>query len=843
MRTLAALAASAALILVAATEAVALTCKHESASSNIECTGRVPAPWIYDSSNHYGGNGPHPSNSLSEAAANAIAEIAGYFGSNFCSYDYQVVDVPWAAVTWNGGFSSYERKQYYLEGTAWYTQSPNPPCTNGVQQRVQIDRTRNVFCPAGWSPGSSAAQGFYCYRVDHFPPPPRCSAPCPSGAPGNQGAGARDPGYVGNPVFAHTGDKFHTEVDWTSGGHRPLTLSRNYLSAGFPRLMGTGIANYGLGTYWRTRYDARLASYADASITTKVALRVDGSTLYFYRNGTNWTSRTEQSERLADRLDGTGAVVGWTLTTAEDVVEEYDLLGRLTSIADRDGWRQELAYGPNGLLATVTDALGRELAFAYDADGWLTSVTTPDGAIQYDIDVFGYLATVSHPGGAQRQYRYMEPGYVASTSRTGLLTGILDENGDRYATFRYDANGRAWSTEHGNGANRYTFAWGSTNSVTDPLGTTRTVAKTTVKGFVRTVGLSQACPSCGKEANVSTSTFDANGNVTSRTSFTGKKTCYAYDTTRNLETARLEGATSAENCTTVLATPPNRPDVRKVTTTWHATWRLPATITEPAPGGTKTTTFAYDASGNLIQKSVAAPKNDGSGTTITRTWSWTYGTLGRVLTATDPNGKVTTTTWHSDTDPDPGKRGQVATMTNPLGHVTQYTAYDAGNRLTSMTDPNGLVTAMTYDARGRLTSRSVGGETTTYDYDLAGQLTDVELPDGAILHYVYDAAHRLTEVHDGLGNKIVYTLDGMGNRTAEQAFDPQGVLARTRTRVYDSLNRLSQDVGALGQATVHTYDGNGNRLTTTDPLTHVTTNTCDALDRLLTVTQPSGLEK
>jgi YD repeat-containing protein len=109
------------------------------------------------------------------------------------------------------------------------------------------------------------------------------------------------------------------------------------------------------------------------------------------------------------------------------------------------------------------------------------------------------------------------------------------------------------------------------------------------------------------------------------------------------------------------------------------------------------------------------------------------------------------------------------------------------------------------------------GETTNYDYDLAGLLTDVEMPDGSTLSYVYDTAHRLTEVHDGLGNKIVYTLDGMGNRTAERAYDPLGVLARTRTRVYDSLNRLSQEVGALGQATVHTYDGNGNRLTTTEP--------------------------
>ncbi|MEO8486121.1 MAG: RHS repeat-associated core domain-containing protein [Betaproteobacteria bacterium] len=345
---------------------------------------------------------------------------------------------------------------------------------------------------------------------------------------------------------------------------------------------------------------------------------------------------------------------------------------------------------------------------------------------------------------------------------------------------------------------------------------------------------------CGGAGAASAYAYDTNGNLTSKTDFNGKKACFAYDTARNLQTARVEGLTSAENCTTALASPPNRPDVRKVTTTWHATWRQPAAIVEPAPGGTRSITFTYNANGDLTQKKITAPKNDGTATTITRTWKWTYGTLGRVLTASDPNNKVTTTTYHSDTDPDLGKRGQVATVTNPLGHATQYTTYDAGNRLTSLSDPNGVVSAMTYDARGRLTSRTVDGETTTYTYDLAGQLTDVEMPDGAIVSNVYDAAHRLTEVQDGLGNKIVYALDGMGNRTSEQAFDPAGALARTRTRVYDNLNRLAQEVGAQSQATVMTYDGNGNRLSSTDPLNHATVSTYDALNRLLTVTDPGN---
>ena len=52
-----------------------------------------------------------------------------------------------------------------------------------------------------------------------------------------------------------------------------------------------------------------------------------------------------------------------------------------------------------------------------------------------------------------------------------------------------------------------------------------------------------------------------------------------------------------------------RPDVRKTTITWHATYRLPLTITEPAaaatvggPSGVKTTVFTYDSAGNVLTK-------------------------------------------------------------------------------------------------------------------------------------------------------------------------------------------------------------------------------------------------
>lgn len=114
-------------------------------------------------------------------------------------------------------------------------------------------------------------------------------------------------------------------------------------------------------------------------------------------------------------------------------------------------------------------------------------------------------------------------------------------------------------------------------------------------------------------------------------------------------------------------------------------------------------------------------------------------------------------------------------------------------------------------------------------------------PDNSYIAYSYDAAHRLTGIQDNLSHRIAYTLDTLGNRTAESTYDPGNVLRHTRTRVYDALNRLAQDIGALAtEATTYGYDANGNLKTVTDPLNHSTTNVYDALNRLIQATDANN---
>src|SRR5262249_39673862 len=156
---------------------------------------------------------------------------------------------------------------------------------------------------------------------------------------------------------------------------------------------------------------------------------------------------------------------------------------------------------------------------------------------------------------------------------------------------------------------------------------------------------------------------------------------------------------------------------------------------------------------------------------------------------------------------------------------------------TQITDSNGMVTDLAYNQRGWLTSvtkRSAGADATTgFEYDAVGQITTIVQPDGVRLEYEYDNARRLTAGENSLGERIEYTLDDMGNRTAEKIKNSGGTIVRSMTRTYDELGRLLQSIGAGSQTTAYAYDKNDNATSITDPLSGVTAQAYDALDRLI----------
>ncbi|MEU1215032.1 hypothetical protein ABZ424_21960 [Streptomyces sp. NPDC005790] len=77
---------------------------------------------------------------------------------------------------------------------------------------------------------------------------------------------------------------------------------------------------------------------------------------------------------------------------------------------------------------------------------------------------------------------------------------------------------------------------------------------------------------------------------------------------------------------------------------------------------------------------------------------------------------------------------------NPQGLTWSYT-YDAAGRLVSRTIPLGDLITTAYDACGRVVAKDVSGQMTHYVYDGAGRLVRALSPDCPVVwEFSYDAA-------------------------------------------------------------------------------------------------------
>jgi YD repeat-containing protein len=502
---------------------------------------------------------------------------------------------------------------------------------------------------------------------------------------------------------------------------------------------------------------------------------------------------------------------GFTLTDPNDTVETYNTNGVLQSVTTRAGVVQTMAYDSQGRLSTITDSFGNELTLGYNSASELVSVT-PSGepAVRYGYDSKPRLSTVTNADSSSRTYVY------ENSTFPNYLTGVIDETSTRFSTWGYNAQGQATSAQEAGGADAATLVYNSSTSVTetDALGAVRTFTYSRVGDVNNVTSISGSqCPTCQESA---ATTYDSAGFVNSRTDYNGNLTCYANDPVRGVELVRVEGFDAGSACPANLASyvPAAGTSQRKISTAWSTSYHLPTLITET----TRTTGFGYDTSGNLLTKTITDTTVSPN---VSRTWTYTYDGFGRVLTAQGPRTDLNSTrTYTYYTCTSGSQCGQVQTVTDELGHVTTFNTYNAYGQPLTITDPNNVVTTLTYDARQHLKSRSVGGEMTTFDYYPTGLLQKVTLADGSYQKYIYDGAHRLTTIQDGLGDSVQFTLDAMGNRTVESTYDPSNTLSTTRSRVINTLNQLYQDVAAAGTAAVSTtygYDNNGNLTSVSGP--------------------------
>ena len=779
-------------------------------------------------------------------------------------------------------------------------------CADGGQYDAASGKCINAAaCPAGsYRPDASGTT---------------CSTPGTTNADLNA-----DSCRTAHPVVLSTGAKAFTETDFADAG--ALSFTRYYNSA-VRRGGATVVADQSvvypalLSTSWTHSFSrwiqtqtlqsgAQLATVFRADGTLRRA-QLTNATIVGGRQ--SWSVDAPYPQRLLRTFDAGNQPTGWIVVDPrEATVETYNRFGQPTQIAGPGGDVRTLTYsdgttGANGgieldgngnpsgavlpanLLIRVTDNFGRSLTLGYDSLARLSKVTDPSGgATRYGYDATSnQLVFVTYGDGHTRQYLYNEFAH-SSGIWPNAITGLMDENGNRLGTYDYFADGPVrisqwWAdTAQTQSVDRsnLSFAPNST-TVTDGLGSARTTTFTAIGGRLFATGQSQPGGS-GCAAASASMTYDANANVTSRADFNGNKSCFAYDTTRNLETARVEGFASGAACPANVATytPAANTAQRKVQTQWHPDWRLPARIAGPK----QITTNVYNGQpdpthGNTVVncapatalidgkpiavlcKQVEQATTDAtgasgfsataSGTASVTTFS--YSANGQLLSTTGPRGNLASTdaNYAADTTTyvyyaSAGSGHTAAdrqTMTDALGRVTQFTQYDGAGRPLTLIDTNGNTTTLAYTPRGWLQSRTSNGETTSLVYNNAGDLTQLTLADASQLTLAYDVAHRLTQITDTLGNKITYTLDALGNRTGEQAQDPVGTLKQSLSRAVDALNRVQQTINAPNTVGTSTwnfqFDANGNPTQITDPRAQATNQQFDALNRLSVQLQPA----
>ncbi len=205
--------------------------------------------------------------------------------------------------------------------------------------------------------------------------------------------------------------------------------------------------------------------------------------------------------------------------------------------------------------------------------------------------------------------------------------------------------------------------------------------------------------------------------------------------------------------------------------------------------------YSYDERGRC---------RSGAGPGGARSAQFTYG--DRMTWRTDACDAVTT--YQLD------EAGQVAAVTDPLGHVSHYWHDEDGRELAHA------------DPLGRLTRQ---------DYDERGNLTCVTRPDGSQVRAVYDEAGLPVRLTEPGGASWQQEYDARGNLTQQTA--PDGALTRYD---YDEHGHPAVMTGPLGAVTRVESNLAGLPLAVTGPDGGITRYGRDTLGRVTAITGPGG---
>jgi RHS repeat-associated protein len=513
---------------------------------------------------------------------------------------------------------------------------------------------------------------------------------------------------------------------------------------------------------------------------------------------------------------------------AISLCETHQLLSRTTPDGAIESWTRDSL----DLVLTHTDQLGRVTAYTRDDQHRMTRIDYPDGSFE----------TFSYNGFSQALTHTMRNGGVETFTydARGLKTSSTDPLGN-VTTYTYDASDRL-------------------ASVTDAR--TNTISyQYTSRGQVTTMTY--------PDGNFQSYTYDIAGNRTAVTNELGKTWTYAYDEfKRPIQTTDpLNRATQYKydlpgnvcGCSHSQAKPTLiiLPSGKQIAITYDMLWRKVSETLGAGTADAATTSYAYDAVGNLT--TVTDPRG--------KVWASGFDNRNRQITATDPLGNQTQRTYDTvgnnltETRPDNGvitnvydSMDRVTRTTDPKNQATQF-SYDNADNMTSLTDARNNTYGFTYDLLRRkismiypdnshedysydpvgnvATYTARAGEVRTYAHDNRNRETQSQWSDGTpTITRSYDAASRMVTLNNSISN-LSYTYDdanemfsetqqiaaGFGPKVVSYAYDADGNRASLTypsgsvvTSAYTNRNQVASITadGPPPMAT-YSYDLNGNR--------------------------------
>ena len=488
----------------------------------------------------------------------------------------------------------------------------------------------------------------------------------------------------------------------------------------------------------------------------------------------------------------TGLPTSVTDANSQTIINSYDFMGRLTGIGYPDGGSKSYCYTdvggatcsqvsspPYSVVSTQTMSQFPEQAATATVvfDGLervnkkqVTSDPYGVSVVDTTYDALGRLYTVSNPYRSTSDSTYGITTY--SYDALGRKTGQIDSDGVSQQSWSYSGNTITYTNENGNKWQRTMDSLGRLTHILEPNGINSLPAMDTdysydalndlslatqwggpsgsssarIRSFTYD-SLSRLVTASNPESGLSSYSYDANGNVVSKTSpavnsISGTQTIgYCYDL---LNRVTYKFYRSSFSCTGPSGQSASYMyDASSITGSLNTVGRLTdeksyagsTLVSERAP-------YRYDPMGRLLNETQCTFGNC-SGATFQP--AYTYDLAGNLLTLTD---------------------GITQTPTSPGGILNFTNGYDAAGRLQTITSnwsdnthPTTLFTTL-----GAGTAVCGSQATTTPAYTAFGGLMNATFGNGLTLNRIYDNRLR-TKCELGMGIKARSATGGSGTLT------------------------------------------------------------------------------